>query len=69
MIGQSRNEAILRAHLAKHGVHTELATELVSFEQNEDSVTAHLVKRQGSEETHETITVDWLIGTEGARSE
>ena len=68
IIGQSHHEEILRAHLAQHDVHVEMNTELVSFEQTADGVTANLVKRNGSEETQETVTTGWLVGADGAHS-
>ena len=69
MIGQGHNEEILRSHLAKYNVFVELNTELVGFEQRNDGVTVHIVKRNGAEETRETTVVGWLVGAEGARSE
>ena len=68
LVGQSRNEEILRTYLAKYGVHTELATELVGFEQKEDSITVHMTRSNGDEKINESVTADWLIGAEGARS-
>ena len=68
MIGQARNEAILRRHLETLGVHVELDTELVGFEQNESNVSAHIVKRNGSSEVHETVEASYLVGADGARS-
>ncbi|CCM05219.1 uncharacterized protein FIBRA_07429 [Fibroporia radiculosa] len=67
LLGQEHTEAILRAHLQKYGCHVELGTELRSFEQKPDHVTAHIVKRDGDQETTETISCRWLIGADGAR--
>ena len=58
----------MRSHLEKHGIHVELGAELVGFEQTKDEVVAHIVKRQGSEETRETFTASWLIGADGGKS-
>lgn len=69
MIGQEHTEKILRSHLAKYDVHVEPNTELVSFEQNADGVNAKLLKRDGSQEKTETVSVDWLVGADGARSQ
>lgn len=68
MIGQYCAEAILRKHLAEYGVIPELATELVGFEQNGESVTAHLVKHNGDKDVEETVVVDYLVGSDGAHS-
>lgn len=70
MLGQGLNEEILRSHLAKYDVHVELGTELVGFEQNADSVTARLAHHVANQEdTTETISVEFLVGAEGARSQ
>lgn len=61
MLGQSRTEAILRARLADFGVKVELSTELVSFRQADDEVTAEL-------STGEIVTADHLVGADGGRS-
>ena len=68
MLGQSHQEEILRAHLVKAGVPVELNTELVSFEQSADGVTAHIIKHDGGEETTEIVSASWLIGADGAHS-
>ncbi|KAH7912298.1 hypothetical protein BJ138DRAFT_1178955 [Hygrophoropsis aurantiaca] len=67
MIGQQTLEAILRSHLEKQGCFVELGSELRSFEQNDDRVVAHIIKKQGDEEVTETIEASFLIGTDGAR--
>ncbi|MGH9668188.1 MAG: FAD-dependent monooxygenase, partial [Bryobacteraceae bacterium] len=59
-----RVEEILRDCLASHGGRVELATELVSFEQNRESVTAILAGQNGREE----IAVQYLVGADGGRS-
>ena len=69
MIGQSHQVQILQQHLEKYGIHVELNTELVGFEQNDDSVTARLLKRNGPEELSETVSVPLLVGADGARSQ
>lgn len=70
IIGQYCAERILRKHLAEYNIVPELATELVSFEQNGDSVTAHLVKHDDDDNdaVEETVVVDYLIGADGAHS-
>ncbi len=67
-MGQAHYEEILRSHLAKNGVFVELNTELVSFEQTEDKITAHIVKRIAGEEIHETAVTEWMIGADGGKS-
>ena len=47
----------------------EYSTELTAFDQNEDHVTATVVKRGASgEETIETVVVPYLVSAEGAHS-
>ncbi|TFK39683.1 FAD binding domain-containing protein [Crucibulum laeve] len=67
-LGQHRHEAILRSHLEKYGCHVEVATELLSFEQHESHVTAHLVYDDGEKQVMESANFPWMIGTDGARS-
>ncbi|KAA9158884.1 3-(3-hydroxyphenyl)propionate hydroxylase [Amycolatopsis acidicola] len=61
MLGQSQTEGILRDRLAEFGVHVELGTELLDFEQDEDGVTARL-------STGETVRATYLVGADGGRS-
>ena len=56
-----------RSHIEKYGVHVELNTELVSFSQDADGVTAHVVKRSDGSEVTETIRTPFMIGADGAR--
>ncbi|KAJ4473296.1 hypothetical protein C8J55DRAFT_490849 [Lentinula edodes] len=68
MLGQNRQEQLLREHiLADYGIQVELGTELKSFEQQPDHVLAHVVKIVDSKTVEESFTVDWLVGTDGAR--
>ncbi|MEU0500742.1 FAD-dependent monooxygenase [Nocardia sp. NPDC005998] len=64
VLGQSRTEAILRDRLAQFGVRVELATALVSFEQDATGVTAELAHVGGTE----TVRVAYLVGADGGRS-
>lgn len=66
-MGQNNAEGILRSHLAKYGCEIELGTSLSSFQQNEDHVTATLIKSVDGKEHTEQIEIDWLIGADGAR--
>jgi flavin-dependent dehydrogenase len=68
MIGQSHNEEIHRRHLAKYNTSVELATELLSFVQDEEGVTAEVMCRKDGQETKETIRAKYLVSAEGARS-
>jgi 2-polyprenyl-6-methoxyphenol hydroxylase-like FAD-dependent oxidoreductase len=63
-LGQSRTEGILRDRLAGFGVHVELATELVGFEQDDRCVRATLLH----DGVTETVEVDHLVGADGGRS-
>ena len=64
MLPQWRTGEILRARLSELGGSVELATELVSFTQDPDGVTA-LVRHAGQDEE---IRADYLVGSDGGRS-
>ncbi|KZT07592.1 monooxygenase [Laetiporus sulphureus 93-53] len=66
-LGQARAEAILREHLEKLGNRVELGTELRSFEQSADRVTAQIVKKNEDLEVFETVTCRWLVGADGGK--
>ena len=68
MIGQDGNEGVHRRHLAKHGTTVELGTELLSFVQDEEGVTATVLHRKDGKEIQETIRTKYLVSAEGARS-
>lgn len=70
LLGQHHTEEILRAHIAKYGIHVELGTELVGFEQDEDGVTVHLRKTALGQDTTEAedFRTPFLIAGDGAKS-
>lgn len=72
MLGQSALEAIIRRRLQeRHGVVVELGTELISFEQTEEHVVAHLRKKsinRVQEVNEEAIHVSYLVGADGGKS-
>ncbi|MEV3963580.1 FAD-dependent monooxygenase [Nocardia sp. NPDC050193] len=63
-LGQAQTETILRTRLAEFGVRVELGTTLVSFTQDEASVTAHLSSDRGPE----TVRSAYLVGADGGAS-
>ena len=65
MIPQSETERLLTEALSRHGVEIERATELLSFQQSDKTVTARLRKSDGEEEE---FSCDWLLGCDGAHS-
>ncbi|KAI0765037.1 FAD binding domain-containing protein [Fomes fomentarius] len=68
IISQYLTEGIFRDHLAKHGVHVELATEPVALEQDADGVTVTLKKVDANgEEKTEDARFSYVIGADGAR--
>lgn len=67
LLGQHHAEEIFRAHIEKFGVHVELGSTLVDFEQDSVGVTAHIVKKSGDFESREVIRTPFLIGTDGSR--
>ncbi|KAG2153625.1 FAD binding domain-containing protein [Suillus bovinus] len=62
-IGQQLLDVILRRHLEKFSCSVEMDTELRSFEQSDESVTAVLEKNG----MLETFNTKWLIGADGAK--
>ncbi|KAI0090685.1 monooxygenase [Irpex rosettiformis] len=68
MLGQSNYEAILRDHLAKAGVQVELGMELTTFEQDNNGVTATVVRHESGVDRSETICADWLVCADGGKS-
>ncbi|KAG2071737.1 hypothetical protein BDR04DRAFT_1134884 [Suillus decipiens] len=63
LMGQQLLDVILRRHLEKFSCSVEMGTELRSFEQTDEGVTATLIKN-GIEETFDT---KWVIGADGAK--
>lgn len=62
LITQYLTEGIFRDHLAKHGVHVELATELVALGQDADGVTVTLKKVDANgEEKTEVAQFSYVI--------
>jgi 2-polyprenyl-6-methoxyphenol hydroxylase-like FAD-dependent oxidoreductase len=65
MLGQDDNERIMGEHLRKYGLAVRWNTELVSFEQSQDRVTAVLRQPDGSTRK---VTAAYLAGCDGGRS-
>jgi 2-polyprenyl-6-methoxyphenol hydroxylase-like FAD-dependent oxidoreductase len=65
MLGQDDNERIMGEHLREAGLAVQWNTELVSFEQSTDRVTATLKNPGG---TTRTITAAYVAGCDGGRS-
>ncbi|KAG2749040.1 hypothetical protein P692DRAFT_20954002 [Suillus brevipes Sb2] len=63
-MGQQFLDVILRRHLEKLSCSVEMGTELRSFEQSEEGVTAVLAKS----DVLETFDTKWMIGADGAKS-
>ncbi len=61
---QSKTEKVFNDFLQKQNKYVEWSTELVSFTQDDNEVTA-VIKHDGKEET---VNVDYLFGADGARS-
>lgn len=68
-MSQAAGEGVLRDHLARFGVTVELNTELVTLEQDEEGVTAHLKTTKGGFEKMEEFRAAWVIGTDGGKGE
>lgn len=65
ILDQSRTEQLLIDFLSQHGQTVEWQTELVSFTEQSNGVSATIEHRDG---TQELIGADWLIGADGAKS-
>ena len=65
MLGQDDNERIMGERLREAGLAVQWSTELVSFEQSPDRVTATLKNPDG---TTRTITAAYVAGCDGGRS-
>ena len=65
ILPQDQHEELLLKKLKELGIEAERGSELADFEQNEKSVTAKILKSDG---TIETITTDYLAGCDGAHS-
>ncbi|KAG1745460.1 FAD binding domain-containing protein [Suillus paluster] len=63
VMGQQFLDVILRRHLEKFSCSVEMGTELLSFEQSDQGVTAVLAKNGISE----TFDTEWMIGADGAK--
>ncbi len=64
MVPQFLTEGVMRERLAELGYRPDFGCELLSFEQDDDGVTARVAGDAGEE----TIRVRWLIGADGGRS-
>lgn len=65
MVPQYETEAVLRRHLAAHGVKPDLGVELLGFEQDEDGLSARLREPDGTERTEPYA---FLVACDGAHS-
>ncbi|MFI6469157.1 FAD-dependent oxidoreductase [Streptomyces sp. NPDC050516] len=66
MVDQVITEEVLRTATARRGVEVEWGVRLTEFEDlGSEGVRAHLVHADG---TTETVTSDWLVGTDGGHS-
>ncbi len=64
---QSETERLLIEKLSTLGVEVEWGVELSSLDQQQQGVTAQL-RSNGTTELMETVSVDWLVGCDGAHS-
>ncbi|KAL1672846.1 FAD binding domain-containing protein [Schizophyllum commune] len=69
MLAQDRHETLLREHLARHGIHVEMSTELLDFTQDGERVHVRLAKGcDDAEKAVEELDVEFLIGADGGHS-
>jgi 2-polyprenyl-6-methoxyphenol hydroxylase-like FAD-dependent oxidoreductase len=64
LMGQQLLDVILRRHLEKFSCSVDMGTELRSFEQSDEGVTA-ILEKNGISEIFDT---KWIIGADGAKS-
>jgi 2-polyprenyl-6-methoxyphenol hydroxylase-like FAD-dependent oxidoreductase len=62
-MGQQLLDVVLRRHLDKFSCTVESGTELRSFEQSDEGITAILAKN----DILETVHTKWMIGADGAK--
>ncbi|KAA1469124.1 FAD/NAD(P)-binding domain-containing protein [Dentipellis sp. KUC8613] len=67
VLGQDMTCSIFRQHLKAYGIEVELATELVRLDQEDEYVTAGVIRRKNGEEVEETITAKYVVGADGAK--
>ena len=67
-IDQVITERVLRGHVGSAGIGVEWNTELESFQQDEDGVTATLRSGDGSDAGQETVRARYLWGCDGGHS-
>lgn len=65
---QYETERILQEYLEGFGTRIERGTELVSFEQDDDGVTARLVRTGADGDGEEEVRCRYLVGCDGAHS-
>jgi hypothetical protein len=62
-MGQQLLDVVLRRHLDKFSCTVESGTELRSFEQSDEGITAVLARN----DILETVHIKWMIGADGAK--
>jgi 2-polyprenyl-6-methoxyphenol hydroxylase-like FAD-dependent oxidoreductase len=65
ILEQSKAEKILTDFLIRNEIYVERKTELISFSQNKDSITATF---KHPEKQPEILKANWIIGADGANS-
>ncbi|MEG8279684.1 FAD-dependent oxidoreductase [Streptomyces sp. AHA2] len=65
IVPQTETEAVLREALTRLGVGIEWGVRLTGFEQDQDGVSVHLTRADG---TSETARTSWLVGCDGGHS-
>lgn len=68
LLAQTRQEGVLRDHLARTGCEVELGMALTGIQEKADHVEAYITKTIDGQEVPETIRCRWLVGTDGGRS-
>ena len=68
VLGQYKHQAILRSEIEKLGGRVEYGTSLVGFTQDDNGVTAQIVKTVGGKEEKEIPQFKYLIGADGGHS-
>ncbi|TFK37808.1 FAD binding domain-containing protein [Crucibulum laeve] len=66
-ISQNINQHILREELEKHGCKVEYNTELISFQQDDNGLNAHVQRMSDGVSVAEDIRASFLVGADGGK--
>ncbi|EJC99075.1 uncharacterized protein FOMMEDRAFT_23412 [Fomitiporia mediterranea MF3/22] len=68
LLGQSHHQAILRKHIEGLGGKVELGSTFIGCTQDENGVTAEILKTIDGDEQTESVRFEYVVGADGGRS-